>query len=314
MADYPFPTTPNSWYGVAWSREVPVGKAVPARYFGRDLVVFRGEDGQARVLDAICPHLGANLGVNGRVQGNSVVCPFHAWRYDGSGACVEIPGSAVIPSRARVGCWPTREVNGAILVWFHADKAPPDYEIPALPMGDTSQWTAPVCRSVDVHTHVQEMNENIFDVAHFVHIHHYQQDGIETEVEEDGPFAHVTLTGRSNLYGLDFPAKTRNSMYGAGFTVIHVVEPIEMAVIVFKTPIDDERVQHRYGVVAPRRVRGLDQLLTRLFAPIVAADVRADSRIWDHKVHLTRPMLVPGDGPIMRFRRWHKQFYSEAAG
>lgn len=109
------------------------------RYFGRDLVVFRGADGRARVLDAICPHLGAHLGVNSRVEGDTVVCPFHAWRFDGKGMCVQIPGVERIPPGARVQAWPTVEVNGAIFAWYHDQRTPPAFEIPLLPMADSDE-------------------------------------------------------------------------------------------------------------------------------------------------------------------------------
>lgn len=307
---FPFPTTPNSWYGVAWSHEVARGQSIPVKAFGLDLVVFRGEDGQAHVLDARCPHLGAHLGIDSRVEGNAVVCPFHAWKFDGSGACVDIPYANRIPSKARVRAWPSMEVNGAILVWFHAEGAAPDWQVPELPMADRRTWTAPFCRSVDVRTHVQEMNENIFDYAHFVYIHHYDP-GPEPELVIDGPFAHATLIGTSSfITGFEQTAHTRASLYGAGFTVIHVVEPMEFAVIVMKTPLDDETVQHRYGIVSPRRLPGVDHLLLRIVAQQVTADVIADSRIWENKAHLERPLLVRHDGPIMKFRKWHEQFYS----
>lgn len=207
-------------------------------------------------------------------------------------------------------CWPTREVNGAILVWYHDQKAAPDFEVPALPMGDRAAWTAPLCRAVDVSTHVQEMNENIFDLAHFVHIHHYLP-GAEPSIDIDGAFAHVTLVGQGRLSGLKVTADTRSSMYGAGFTVIHVRKPVELAVIVLKTPTDEGQVRHRYGIVTPRRLPGLDGLLVRLASRQITQDVLADSTIWANKVHLKRPVLVRGDGPIMKFRKWHKQFYSE---
>ena len=45
---------------------------------GQFLAIYRGEDGQVYALDAYCPHLGANLGL-GKVCGNSLECPFHAW-------------------------------------------------------------------------------------------------------------------------------------------------------------------------------------------------------------------------------------------
>ena len=63
-------------------------------FSGQELVVFRGESGQAFVVDAYCPHLGANLGVGGQIRGNCIECPFHGWTFRGEdGKCVKIPYS-----------------------------------------------------------------------------------------------------------------------------------------------------------------------------------------------------------------------------
>lgn len=62
---------------------------VPA---GEQVVVFRDQEGKASVLEAYCPHLGANLAVGGRVVGNCIECPFHGWQFRGDdGRCVKIP-------------------------------------------------------------------------------------------------------------------------------------------------------------------------------------------------------------------------------
>lgn len=59
---------------------------------GEVFAVFRGEDGTVNVLDAYCPHLGANMGVGGVVKGNCLECPFHGWLFDGeTGSCSHIP-------------------------------------------------------------------------------------------------------------------------------------------------------------------------------------------------------------------------------
>ena len=58
---------------------------------GKNLAVFRGEDGKANVIDAYCPHNGANLAVGGVVKDNCLECPFHGWRFQGDGKCVHIP-------------------------------------------------------------------------------------------------------------------------------------------------------------------------------------------------------------------------------
>lgn len=59
---------------------------------GEQFAVFRGMDGEVYVLDAYCPHLGANLAVGGHVVGNCIECPFHGWIFSGKdGSCVKIP-------------------------------------------------------------------------------------------------------------------------------------------------------------------------------------------------------------------------------
>lgn len=59
---------------------------------GEQVAVFGGTEGQAYVVDAYCPHLGANLAVGGHVVGQSIVCPFHSWQcWREDGKCVRIP-------------------------------------------------------------------------------------------------------------------------------------------------------------------------------------------------------------------------------
>ncbi len=64
---------------------------------GYELVVFRGASGEAYVLDAFCPHFGANLGVEGKVVNDCghecIRCPFHGWMFRGrDGMCQKVPG------------------------------------------------------------------------------------------------------------------------------------------------------------------------------------------------------------------------------
>ena len=52
MSRFPFARYPNGWFQVAYSDEVAVGAVLPLKYFGRDLVLFRDNDGVASVLHA----------------------------------------------------------------------------------------------------------------------------------------------------------------------------------------------------------------------------------------------------------------------
>ena len=79
------------WFQVLYSHELEVGDAIPVEYFGQELVVFRTESGEAKVVDAFCPHMGAHLGYGIREQTgkgprivcDSIECPFHGWRWNG---------------------------------------------------------------------------------------------------------------------------------------------------------------------------------------------------------------------------------------
>ena len=57
----PFTWKVSGWFMVGWSPEFPVGEVRPLHYFGEDLVAYRDESGELRVLEAHCKHLGAHI-------------------------------------------------------------------------------------------------------------------------------------------------------------------------------------------------------------------------------------------------------------
>ena len=85
------PFYPNGWISVLESRDLKRNQIKPVFAFGYDLVVFRGSSGKVCAADAYCPHLGANLGVGGKVIGDSIRCGFHGWTFDSDGFCTKAP-------------------------------------------------------------------------------------------------------------------------------------------------------------------------------------------------------------------------------
>lgn len=161
---------PQSWYVIARSRQVAKGQAVSRELFGRRQVVYRSEAGQAAVLEARCPHLGADL-AQGRVEGDCLRCPFHAWRYDASGACVEVPSQEEIPAFAKTFSYPTRERYG--LIWIF-NGPEPLFELPAFQGWDAERDLVPMHirpKVLPVHPHVIACNG--LDVQHFESIHDF---------------------------------------------------------------------------------------------------------------------------------------------
>lgn len=91
---------------------------------GKEIVIFRPESGGSLgVLDAACPHLGAHIGAAGRVVGDCMECPFHAWRFNAKGEVVWTPsmetmGDRLPPKSGNVRSYPVVERNGLVLVWM----------------------------------------------------------------------------------------------------------------------------------------------------------------------------------------------------
>src|SRR5688572_26972658 len=81
---------PEGWFWLSKSAALQKKALIPVTFWGQDLALYRGEDGIARAVEAYCPHMGAHL-CDGKVEGASVRCPFHYWKFNESGACEEIP-------------------------------------------------------------------------------------------------------------------------------------------------------------------------------------------------------------------------------
>ncbi|HUO48504.1 MAG TPA: Rieske (2Fe-2S) protein, partial [Acidimicrobiales bacterium] len=117
---YPFPSVPDGWFSICASDDLATGQPATFEYLNRELVAFRAGDGRVRVFDAYCPHLGAHLGYGGRVCDDGIVCPFHGWRFDGTGRLVEVPRLEGRPPPISAATWETCERNGRVFIWHHA--------------------------------------------------------------------------------------------------------------------------------------------------------------------------------------------------
>ena len=52
-------------------------------------------------------------------------------------------------------------------------------------------------------------------------------------------------------------------------------------------------------------------MVDQLFHEAALADFKQDLKIWQHKIYRPRPVLVQGDGPILKYRQWASQFYEK---
>lgn len=273
---YPFPPFPAGWFSIAYSEELGAGQVKPIKALGRELVLFRGQDGAARVFDAWCPHLGAHLGHAGYVEGNGVVCPFHRWRFNEEGRCVSIPySSRSIPQQARVRSWTVREVNQSIFIWYSPSDAcsmqssaasVPAWELPVVPEVGVAGWTR--LRSIDrvANFHCQEIRENGVDPAHFDTVHGFPAQEFDVTIKD-----HV-LTQRSQLKAQLGPeasdtAQLQVDYHGLGYAVARQrIGNIEVLVLSHVTPLDEDTTRLRFAISLRRlpSLRSISALFSHL--------------------------------------------------
>uniref|UniRef100_A0A9J8BHR3 cholesterol 7-desaturase n=1 Tax=Cyprinus carpio carpio TaxID=630221 RepID=A0A9J8BHR3_CYPCA len=280
---------------------------------GQQVAVFRGRDGKAYVVDAYCPHLGANLAVGWRVVGGCIECPFHGWQFRGAdGKCVKIPYADKMPEFAKVRCWPSCEINGQVLVWFHCDGPEPTWRVPEQREITHGEW---VYHSRTEHF-INEIPENAADIAHLAHLH---TPGIVSGVDlrytnsktwefirhdwkvewkpEPEPNKHCSqvMTGPSVGPGVVF-LLFEHSFLGQG-VIMHCVTPVEPLL---------QCVSHTifYQSTIP-------PLVPKFILRAECIQFEQDVMIWNNKTYISKPMLVKEDSTIQKHRHWFSQFYSK---
>jgi nitrite reductase/ring-hydroxylating ferredoxin subunit len=304
------PFVPYGWYAVLRSDELRPGRLVNLHYFGRALIAFRGAAGQVAVRDAHCPHYGAHLGSGGKVVDGTVECPFHGWRFGTDGRCTHAPFAARTP-KASIGGFPVREHSGLVFVYTGPDADAPSWEVPEIPETTAREFATPVddvCRS---RIHIQEMRENIVDESHFTFIHGQNEPPV-MDLLTDGPFAETRSRFGRRVLGWDINNTFDAYMYGPGVMVVRVIGPVlSLTAVALTTPVDERTSELRmlYYIRKPARLPILAPVLKLVFRMEALGEVREEVRIWDHKIHQPRPVLLPHERGIKALRRWYAQFY-----
>jgi phenylpropionate dioxygenase-like ring-hydroxylating dioxygenase large terminal subunit len=323
MQRFPLPI-PNGWFRVAFSHELAPGGVSPLHYFGQDLVLFRTTDGTPHVLDAHCAHLGAHLGHGGRVQGSALQCPFHGWLWDGTGRCLEVPYARKVPPKARMRAWLVREVNGIIWVHYHSQAESPHWEIPELPEYKSPEWLPfrPVHRWT-IYCHPQDTMENGIDTGHVPFLHSQQTLAItDSTLEVDGPILVHRMSHTYNplftnrLLGSEVTGPLEFTYYGLGCWVsrvsVHRLLEFRFVTIFLYTPIDAESLEV-HVVFSMQKIfnTAFTRVLAKRAIKELGRTLAQDIPIFNNKVYRSEPLLCDGDGPIMPYRRWARQFYTE---
>jgi phthalate 4,5-dioxygenase oxygenase subunit len=160
----------------------PDSDPVRVRLLGEDLVAFRDTNGRVGLIQENCPHRGASL-YFGRNEECGLRCPYHGWKFDVDGACVEMPSeppNSVFKDKVKAKTYPTHESGGIVWTYmgpaekmtpfrdFGTESLEPD-QVAATKLNTPCNW-------------VQAMEGNL-DTSHISWLH--QWNGVD-DIPDDG--------------------------------------------------------------------------------------------------------------------------------
>ncbi|MEH2547758.1 phenylpropionate dioxygenase-like ring-hydroxylating dioxygenase large terminal subunit [Bradyrhizobium sp. AZCC 2262] len=274
----------SSWYAVALSRAV---SRTPHRVLiaGQAFVIFRS-GGALRCLTDRCPHRFAPLSL-GRVVADTIECPYHGWRFDGTGRCRAVPGllepvpNVIVPPHA------VREANGLVYISPEAARGEPYPGVLSGP-GTVSSVVENRVRSSLI-----DVAENILDATHT----HFTHSGILRGLSSRRYNVKVTVTGGDGWVEARYEGEPRQegiisrllegerSISVGRFIAPGVAElefwgrgRINLSTTFHLRQEDDEHV-HGFGVLAGPMQGGLGYLKAVLFKPLFHIALRQDQTI-----------------------------------
>jgi phthalate 4,5-dioxygenase len=164
------------WLPALLAEELPEPDCAPVRVklLGERLLAFRDTQGRLGLIDEFCAHRGVSLWF-GRNEENGIRCPYHGWKYDVTGQCVDLPSEPGMCWDIRLKSYPVVELGGVIWAYLGADdQRPPE---PAY------EWTRVPPAQRYVSKRLQETNylqamEGALDSIHsgFLHRHSVADD------------------------------------------------------------------------------------------------------------------------------------------
>jgi phenylpropionate dioxygenase-like ring-hydroxylating dioxygenase large terminal subunit len=307
----------NDWHVVARSEEVPEGKVLGVRLLDEDLVLWR-VGGQIAAWKDLCIHRGTRLSL-GKIENETLICPYHGWTYDESGQCIRFPAhpDQKPPARARAQVYRAQERYG----WIWVCLGEPAQDPPSLPYWDDTTFRKIHCGPYAYKASGPRAIENFLDVAHFSFVHegylgdleHPEINDYEVTIDTDGVTAENIRVWQPDPDGTGIGAYVTyiyravrpltayfvKSSTGPRFAMLFTVTPVSQLESVARAYVAMDYNQNNQS---DEDVRHFENIITMQDIPVVESQ---------------RPELLPldlqaelhlrSDRTAIAYRKWLRQ-------
>ncbi len=186
------------WVPAFMGKEIAAPDSPPMRIrlLGENLIAFRATSGEVGIVADACPHRGASL-FFGRNEEDGLRCVYHGWKFDVTGACVDMPSEPAesnFKNKVRAKAYPALERNG--IVWCYMgtrEVLPPLPDFEANLVGEGVVRLNLTMRDCN---YMQALEGDI-DTSHLGYLH---LGASKWEEQDPGSFEYYALKDRAPRY------------------------------------------------------------------------------------------------------------------